>query len=411
MILPAVLTGNKFRGGTSMARRIFMRISELLAVLTIGLFAITAYGGPFPTDPGDNHAGLSSPEVSADRKVTFRFYSPNAKVVALGGDFSAEGTTLPMTKGADGVWTLTTDAVAPGLYGYFFKVEGVRTPDPGNLFISTGAAHLKSYVEVPGDTPGFWAVKDVPHGQLHELLYKSQSIGTIRRIIVYTPPGYDPAGTKTYPVMYLLHGATDNESYWITAGRANYIMDNLLADGKAKPAIFVSCFGHTSIPPGPEAGPNGELYDVTKIGNDIVHDIIPLVDKEFRTGHQSKDRGISGIAAMGAYQSLMIGLNNPDKFAYVAGFSAGFRRGQDMETLFKGLLADPDKTNANFKLIRLGGGSAEMGSVNTAKPLDQLLTAKGIKHDFMVFPGGTHTWNSWRGYFRDMMSEIFTDSN
>ncbi len=386
-----------------------MRRTKIFSAITIVLFAAISYGGPLPTLPADS-GGVSSPVVSADRRITFRLLAPNAKTVTLGGDMTAEGKTIPMTKGADGVWSYTTDTLAPGLYGYVFYVEGVRIPDPGNLFISTGAAHLKSYVEVPGDTPGFWAIKDVPHGQLHEILYKSQSIGTTRRIIVYTPPGYESSGSKAYPVMYLLHGATDNETYWITAGRANFIMDNLLADGKAKPAILVSCFGHVAIPPGPEDGPNGELYDVSKIQNDVLTDIIPLVDREFRTGHESKDRGISGIAAMGGYQALMIGLNNPSTFAYVAGFSAGFRNGQNMETLFKSVVADPAKTNANFKLIRMGGGSDEMGAVTPSRPLDQLLTAKGINHDFMVSPGGTHTWNSWRGYFRDMMSEIFTDS-
>ncbi len=387
-----------------------MKFIHSLNAAVIGAWLIVSSATVFavPTDPIDS-AHIVSPQVAADRTVTFRLLSPNAKTVGLVGDFAAEGTTLPMAKGNDGVWTYTTAKLSPGIYGYYFKVEGVRTVDPGNLFISSGASHLKSYVEVDGDVPDFWAVRKVPHGVLHENLYESPSLGTTRRIIVYTPPGYDPRNTtKAYPVMYLLHGSSDNETYWMQAGRANFIMDNLLADGKAKPAIVVSCFGHTTVPPGPEVSATGEIYDVGAIGKNIIQEVIPLVDQEYQTIKDSKDRAILGLS-MGGYQALTIGLNNPDTFGYVAGFSSGFRTNQDLQANFKGLLADVEKSKSSFKLIRLGGGADESSNIAASRPVDAFLTAQGIKHEFVITPGGTHTWNSWRGYFRDFMTVAFTD--
>ena len=221
------------------------------------LFCASPFARALPTDSADSK--VASPEVAPDHKVTFRLLAPGAQRVRITGDFALNG--VAMNKDADGVWSFTTDPLKPSIYGYSFNVDGVRIVDPGNLYASAGATHLKSYVEVPGDKdhPEAWEMRDVPHGIVHDMHYKSPELGD-RHLLVYTPPGYDAAAAKTYPVIYLLHTDTDNETYWFQVGRANVVMDNLIADAKATPAIVVSCFGWPTLSqPGPELGPDGSI--------------------------------------------------------------------------------------------------------------------------------------------------------
>lgn len=378
--------------------KLFATLAVVVCFLALGQ---RAYSQPTFGSP------VVSPEVSPDHKVTLRLLAPNAKDVKVMGDFVTN--ELAMTKDDKGVWSFTTPTLAPGVYGYYFRVEGVRIPDPGNLLISSGARFLKSYVDVPGEKPEFWAVRDVPHGTLHEHLYKSPSLGTTRRVIVYTPPGYNASAAKTYPVVYLYHGSGDNETYWSRVGRANSIMDNQLAEGKCKPALLVMAYGHSSVPPGAEGGENGvELYEVSVIKKDLLENVIPLIEKEYRVGKSGKDRAILGMT-MGGYQAMTIGLNNPSKFGYVAGLSAGFRADQDLESNFKGLLSDPAGANKELKLVWIGIGSTETGGIAINRRVEEFLTSKGIKHEWAVVEGGTHTWVSWRGYFRDLLPRLFTD--
>jgi enterochelin esterase family protein len=381
-------------------RKLFQSLVVTACFLMLGA---RAYAQPVLNSP------VVSPQVSPDRKVTVRLPAPDAKTVTVTGDFTRTAET-PMTKDDKGVWSFTSPVLEPGVYGYFFKLDGVRVPDPGNLLISSGATFLKSYVEVNGDQPQFWSVRDVPHGTLHENLYKSPSLGTTRRIMVYTPPGYNESNKKDYPVLYLYHASGDNETFWFKVARANFIMDNLLADGKAKPALIVTCFGHTSVPPGPEEGGPGGLYDVNLIEKDLLENVIPLVEKEYRVSKQGKDRAIAGHS-MGGYHAMTIGLNNPDKFGYVAGFSAGFRANQDLDANFKGLLADPKKSNEELQHVWVQVGADEgNGMIGPNRSVDAFLTSKGIKHDLVVIPGGWHSWMTWRGSLRDLLPQLFTDN-
>jgi enterochelin esterase-like enzyme len=346
-----------------------------------------------------------SPQVDADRKVTFRLRSPNVKDVKLTGDFTAKD--VQMTKDDKGVWSHTTGPLEPGVYGYYFKIDGLRVPDPANLLISSGAQYLKSYVEVPGERPEFWAVRDVPHGALHEHFYKSPTLAGTRRMVVYTPPGYQASSAKTYPVLFLYHGSGDNETYWSRVGRANFIVDNLLAEGKTKPALLVMPYGHSSVPPGPEGGTGGkELYEVSVIQKDLLENIIPLVEREYRVSKESKDRAITGIS-MGGYQAMTIGLNNPTVIGHVAGFGAGFRANQDLESNFKSLLGDKDQAK-KLKLVSIMIGAAD-GAVAANRRVDQFLTAHGIDHESIVTPGGGHHWLTWRGHLRDLLPRLFKD--
>lgn len=351
-----------------------------------------------------------SPDVAADRSITFRLYAPNAKAVTLNGDFTLVGVAVPaMAKDSNGVWSAKLPPEEPGIYGYYFRVDGVRIPDPGNLLLTSGEEFLKSYVEVPGDQPQFWSLRDVPHGQVHEIWYKNPSLGQ-RRFYVYTPPGYDAASAKTYPTIYLYHAATDNETFWTRVGRANFIVDNLLADGKAKPVLLVMPFGHTSVPRGPDAGADGkDLFDAAAIGKDLVESVIPVVEKEFRAGRNAKDRAIYGFA-MGGYQSAMIGLNHPGVFGYVAGASPLFRANTDAAENFKPLTSDLATAKTNLKYVALMAGTTETGMYPQNQRVAEYLTGLGIKNEWTT-PVGTHTWQSWRGYFHDLVAHKFFVNN
>jgi enterochelin esterase-like enzyme len=379
-----------------------------------GLVVAAAMSCPFPAElhaqPASNATGAQqvvSPEVAPDRRVTLRLFAPNAKAVTLNGDFFTSGpTSAPMTKNEQGVWSITLPPQDQGIFGYYFRVDGVRMVDPSNLLISSSAEFLKSYVEIPGDTPAFWALRDVPHGQLHEVWYKNPALG-VRRVLVYTPPGFDPAATRTYPSAYLLHSTTDNETFWSRIGRANFIVDNLLADGRAKPLLLVMVFGHTSVPRGPEEGAGGkDLYDVAVIGQDIVDCVIPAMEKQFHASPAGKDRAIFGMA-MGGYQAITIGMNHPGVFGYVTAASANFRAGMDLATNFQGLNANLEAAKHSIKYIAMMTGGGEAGNIPQSKRVTDYFGTLGLKADWSVPEGGKHLWQTWRGYFRDLVERKF----
>lgn len=381
------------------------RTLSILAVLLSFVLGNFAFGQPASNANGA--AQVVSPDVAADRSVTFRLYAPNAKSVTLNGDFTLQGIPdTSMTRDTNGVWSRTLPPREPGIYGYYFRVDNLRIVDPGNLYITSGAQYLKSFVAVEGGGPQFWSQRNVPHGEVHEVWYQHPTLGQ-RRFFVYTPPGYDGTSPKTYPAVYLLHAATDNESFWTQIGRANFIMDNLIADGEAKPALVVMSFGHLAVPPGPEGGTNaGDPNDAMAIGRDITEQVMPIVEKEYHAGKEAKDRAIFGFA-MGGYQAVSIGMNHPGVFGYVAGSSATFRPNTDLAGFFKGLNADLPGAKENIKFINLMVGSQESGSIPANKRVADYLTGLGLKTEMTTPSGGTHTWQSWRGYFRDLMERKF----
>lgn len=360
--------------------------------------------------PASNATGAQqvvSPEVTPDRKVTLRLFAPNAAAVTLHGDFFTTGpASAPMTKDAAGVWSIVLPPQEQGIFGYYFRVDGVRMIDPSNLLITSSTEFLKSYVEIPGDSPAFWAVRDVPHGQLHEVWYKNPALG-IRRAYVYTPPGFDAAAAKTYPTAYLLHSTTDNETFWARVGRANFIVDNAIAAGRAKPLLLVMPFGHTSVPRGPEEGAGGkDLYDVAVIGKDIVEFLLPEIERLFHASPAAKDRAIFGMA-MGGYQAITIGLNRPGVFGYVTAASANFRPAMDLATNFQPLTAQLDVTKKNLKYLALMTGTGEAGNIPQSRRVAEYLNTLGLKADWTEPAGGKHLWQTWRGYFRDLVERKF----
>ena len=226
-------------------------MAHLARTVTAAVLALAVFG-PSGDARGQDRKVLS-PEVTAERRVVFRLPAPNAKSVQVQGDFSAKAHD--MTKDDKGVWSFTSEPLKPGSYQYWYVMDGLTMPDPANTYVRPASGVYKSQVDVPGEGAEWMAFRDVPHGTLHEHWYVNKDNGTARRVVVYTPPGYG-AGKQNYPVLYLLHGANDFERGWTQTGRANWIMDNLLADGKAKPALIVMPFGHAV------SGSTGKLPEV-----------------------------------------------------------------------------------------------------------------------------------------------------
>ena len=381
-----------------------------LAAMALSL----AFAGPAAAQPAINATGnrqVVSPEVAVDGRITFRLSAPNAQTVTVTGDFITPNTRLAKDA-ATGVWSYTTPAMPPGLYGYYFSLDGIRFTDPGNLLTLAGAHFLKSYVEVRGQGGEFWAQRDVPHGQLHELWYHNPALGE-RHVVIYTPPGYDPAAAKTYPVVYLYSGSGDNEFYWTKIGRAHFILDNLLADGRARPAILVMPYGSTVVPSPPDGQEDtggAGVYGVTAIGSDLVGSVIPLVEKNFKAGREPRDRAIFGFS-MGGYLAPTIGLNHPELFGWVAGASADFRNPGGAPNNFPGLVANLATAKRNLQwfgmMVGTDPASGESGHTNASKSAVDYVTSLGLRAEWAQPPGGSHTWTSWRGYFRDLMANKF----
>ncbi len=385
-------------------------LQPLLAGAT--LLATAVLVAPSFAQPAANATGarqVVSPEIAADNTVTFRLYAPNVKQVTLTGDFIPNNTKLAKDEASD-VWShATAQPLPPGIMGYYFTIDGVRFADPSNLFTFGGGRYLKSYFEVKGDGKLFWSQRPVPHGQLHEVLYENPVLGS-RRVLVYTPPGYNAAENKTYPAVYLYSGSGDNETYWSRIGRAHFIMDNLIADGKAQPAIVVMPYGSAVLPApadGQEDGADG-IYGVKTIERDLIGSVIPMIEENFRVGKAPEDRAIFGFS-MGGYLAPTIGLNHPEVFGWVAAASTAGFRGEGVPTKnFQPLEAQLALAKKNFKFIgfTVGTGSDAGGTAGNKGAVDYL-TGLGLTVELSQPPGGMHAWHSWRGYFRDLMTDKF----
>ena len=266
-----------------------------------------------------------SPEVQADGKVTFRFYDPGAKDVKL--QFEGEPKPLAMTRDDAGVWSLTHGPLAPEIYGYIFIADGVALMDPNNPVIKPNLISPQNTVEIPGATPQLWDVAEVPHGVVHHHFYKSAVVGDQRDYYVYTPPGFDPKAKTKYPVFYLLHGYSDGADGWTAVGKANVILDNLIAQNKIKPMIVVMPLGYGT----PEMiklkwnawqHPEVRQQNFDNFRKALITEVIPQIESAYPVSTKREDRAIAGLS-MGGSESLLTGLNNLDKFAYVGAFQLG----------------------------------------------------------------------------------------
>jgi enterochelin esterase-like enzyme len=344
---------------------------------------------------------LTSPVIGTDGQVKFQLYAPKATDVSLRTEGPAPFANQKLAKGDSGVWTLTAQPPAD-LYIYWYDVDGVAVADPRNNRPRVNMTTVRSLLEVPGAGSEFFAEKAVPHGEVSAVHYQSKALGIARRMHVYTPPGYATSG-KRYPVLYLLHGAGDNDQSWLMAGRANFIFDNLIAAGKAKPMIVVMPAGHT-----PAAAPVGSVSPPGPDGfaRDLLSDVVPYVEKNYRTLTERENRAIAGLS-MGGQQTLNIGLTNLDKFSKLGVFSSGWF-GQDGAANFarnnQALLAD-SKLNDRIKLFWFATGKADFVLPSTKASLAMLDEHK-VRYSYKETEGG-HTWPNWRAYLNEFAPLLF----
>ena len=358
--------------------------------------------------PGSN---IRSVEVSSDHKVTFRIYAPKADEVSVAGDFG----NSKMEKDDKGVWFTTVGPLTPDYYTYTFRVDGVQTVDPRNPMIKPGLGSVSSMLQVPGSEAEFETQKEVPHGQIRVDWYRSATLGTERSLRVYTPPGYDQTA-EPYPVFYLLHGAGDDDAGWSTVGRAGFILDNLLAEKKALPMIVVMPNGSLPRPanfprftpgtePSPEARAAMEAMQ-NRFTDELLKDIVPFVEKHYRTLKGPENRAIAGLS-MGGGQTLRVLLTHPGEFGYVGLWSAAAFRGnpEEFERRNEAFFKQADKVNKDVKLLSISVGDKDF-LLEGSKGLDELLNKHNIKHAMHV-SGGGHTWINWRHYLNEFAPKLF----
>ncbi len=373
-----------------------------------------------------------SPQVNADRTVTVRLLAPKATAVTITGEVLNGAQPHAASKGEDGIWTATLPALPPDVYTYAFNVDGVNTPDPRNPWVKlVSGTGLASQVEVPGDGPQFWDSKPVPHGLVQILTYESKSLKATRQAYVYTPPDYNTTNTR-YPVLYLLHGGGDLDPGWSQTGRAHIIMDNLIAEKKARPMIVVMPvargggslgLGPSGMSPGIDAAGNvapgagrgagqggaGAAQAPTgpaplqAFAQDFLGDLMPTIEKTFRASNRPEHRAISGLSAGGA-ATVNTAFSRPDLFRYVIIMSAG--AGATVEQSYPKFFGDNAAAAKNLKLLWVSAGSDDF-ALNGSKALDEVLTKNGIKHHFSIRPGYRHEWRLWRQDLWDFAPLLF----
>jgi len=340
-----------------------------------------------------------SPVINADRTITFRLQAPEADSVSVSIGFLDK--SQPMTKGENGVWSITLGPAKPDIYPYSFLVNGVRMIDPTNPCFHANLFPTSSLLFYPGDKPMFWEEQPVPHGLLHYHRYHSPLLDDNRGYYVYTPPGYEQSGKKTFPVLYLLHGYSDLENGWTVSGQAQFILDNLIAEGKAVPMIIVMPFGY--VPPLPGDG-EGEWKDwfsrvEPRYEPYLINELIPRIEQEYRVYKDPGHRAIAGLS-MGGGQTLYFGLHNPDTFAWIGAFSSA------VYTDFHGkLLNDPANLNSKIKMLWIGCGKDDFLYKSNIEFID-VLKQKNIKH-IAYISEGRHEWWVWRNYLYEIAQKLF----
>ncbi len=347
---------------------------------------------------------LVSPEVHPDRTVTFRLRAPSATKVVV----RFEGDIMPMKKDDQGIWAITSGPLDPDIYSYSFLVDGLRINDPANPFLKYSLIDTESQVHVPGPPTLPWEINDVPHGVVHRHHCRSTIIGDERDLLVYTPPGYDPVARKTYPVLYLLHGFSDAEDAWVDVGRANVILDNLIARKQARPMIVVMPLGYGNE----EILTHGWLGfrmpvwgqirndSFTKFHDSFFGEIIPMVERNYHASTDHTARAIAGLS-MGGEQSLLFGLGVPDRFAWIGAFSSGGLYG-DFDEKFPGVTR---RVNGRLRLLWIACGTEDKLFENNQE-FNQWLTTKGVIHTWVEAPG-RHSFLVWRRFLAEFVPLLF----
>src|ERR1022692_3154988 len=366
---------------------------KFLYCLALFSMAITIYA---------DEKGAVGPEVAADGRVTFRLRAPNAREVRVQYEGQTEAGT--MQKDEQGVWSLVTPPLEPDLYVYSFLVDGLRTIDLNNPLFKYNLLNSDSMVHVPGPASLPWEVNDVPRGELHRHFYKSTATGEECDFYVYTPPGYEITRHR-YPVLYLLHGFSDDASGWTVAGRENVIMDNLIARGEAKPMVVVMPLGYGRMEivrqgwPG-VSSPETWGRNLDQFRARLLDEVMPQVEKSYRISSNRKDRAIAGLS-MGGAESLFVGLTEQDRFAWIGAFSSG-----GMGTNFFGMFPALDsKANERLRLLWISCGKDD-SLFQSNKALVQWLESKDVHCTWTEVPGA-HAWRVWRRNLAAFTSLLF----
>lgn len=390
---------------------------------SVMVFLATVCSAQEPSDfrpASTNVWGAQYPRVDGQGRVEIRIKAPDATNVRL--NFWS-GPKLDMVKQPDGFWTVTTPPLAPGLHYYTLILDGAEVTDLGSHAFFGGGKHA-SAVEIPEPGSTYYSIKDVPHGQVREMWYFSKVTGTWRHALVYTPPGYEEQTANRYPVLYLQHGGGEDETGWIRQGRANFILDNLIAEGRAKPMIVVMAYGYARRAGQPAPDLTGRPFGspealkamqemTSAFEADVTEALIPFIDSTFRTIADRDHRAMAGLS-MGGMQTFHVTLNHLDLFSHIGGFSGAAGplvlggRALDPKTDYNGVFADPAAFAKRVHLLWLGIGTQEPERMlEGIRRLHASLTEAKIEHVYYESPGTDHEWQTWRRSLKEFAPKLF----
>jgi len=399
----------------------------LIAAILASGAAIARASEPEAASPAESNVrGAISPSIGADRSIHFSLKAPEANSVQVAGGDGLGAGPFPMTKGADGVWSVTTPPAVPGFHYYWFVLDGVSVNDPASQTYF-GYGKETSGIEVPEAGAAFYAMRDVPHGEVRAKWYFSNTTGAWRRALVYTPPDYDKNPKRRYPVLILQHGAGEDETGWTRQGRANFILDNLMAAREVVPMIVVMDCGYANkagtvpVAIGPDVSRMDIKIAFSAFEQVIVHELIPMIDAAYRTMPDRDHRAMAGLS-MGGMQTLFVTVHHPDRFSYIGSFSGpvipDINTGTepqgstpeefDPKTAYEGAFADPSAFNKRVKLLWLGVGTEEppmfRSSIGGAAAA---LQRAGVHVVYFESPGTEHEWQTWRRDLKEFAPHLF----
>ena len=371
--------------------------------IAFGIAALLAFGIQLGTQGQEISAmqtpRVVSPEIAANNAITFRVLSETANAVTINGSWMNFGQTLPLTKGEKGVWSVTIDPLPSSMYHYNFFVDGVAAIDPTNPHALRDGTRYASLLMVPGAGSDVFQLNDTPHGNISHVWYHSASLDLNRRLYVYTPPGYE-SSKESYPVLYLLHGGGGDEDAWTSLGRANHILDNLIASGKVKPMIVVMTNGNSwqtsslrTVPGLPQMTRENFAQFQGKFEKSLVEDVVPFIEKQYRVKAHKDSRALAGLS-MGGAQTITASITYPGTFGYIGVFSSGiFDPNADLADLEKKFVA---LKNSGVQKYWVACGKDDF-LMDSNKRLLSVLEKSGLKHEYFENEGG-HTWANWRTY-------------
>lgn len=387
------------------------KIFSLLVILSFSFQSFFGQSDAGFTSASSNIQGAEFPKISADNSVYVRLKAPQAVRVQVQGGDGFCPKALDLVKDTTGNWNIVIPTAGPGFHYYWFIVDGLRINDPGSDTYH-GYGRPTSGIEIPVPGEDFFTAKNVPHGDVREHWYYSEITGKWRRAFVYTPPDYEKDSKKRYPVLYLLHGAGENERGWSLQGHMSFILDNLIAEKKAVPMIVVMDNGYATAKDAPAAAPGFSMRDITKIAETLeqvyVKEIIPDIDSNYRTLANKTNRAMAGLS-MGGLQTLLIGLNHTELFSYYGLFSAAIIGNvmDDPKTAFNGVFSDAVLFQKNVKLLWFGAGSGETQFVKMMDDSRKKLDGLGIKSTGYVSQGTFHEWHTWRRDLNEFVPLLF----